>query len=137
MRGSLYYAVGDDFDARQEVWTLKARVAVEGRQLGFMSAIRLLFDIALDGFNAEQMHGLLRRSGLENILLFEDAGARLAFDVPGNGRLPTPDIMLLGAQFCPRHGEFEAVSARNDFVASAFDRRMRGRRATWPFVKPP
>ena len=107
MNGSLYYVIGDDFNVRDDLWALVARVAAEKRHVGFNSAVRLLFDLAVDGFNPDQMNGLLNPTDFDDILLFVDSGMRLAFDVPGNGRASTPDIMLLAAQFCPRRGEFE------------------------------
>jgi hypothetical protein len=136
MNGSLYYAVGQDFDPRQELWDLKARVAAEDRYRGYFSAVRMLFDLSVDGFDPEQMNGLLESTNSENVVLFEDCGVCLAFDLPGNGRLRTPDIMLLAAQFCPlRGGPAHAVSLTT-FVETAAERRLIGNRATWYLVKP-
>jgi hypothetical protein len=136
MHGSLYYAIGQDFDPRQELRDLKARVAAEDRHRGYFSAVRLLFDLAVDGFDPEQMNGLLESTNNTNVMLFEDSGVRLAFDLPGHGRLQTADIILLAAQFCPlRGGPAHAISL-TVFVETASERRLIGTRATWHLVKP-
>lgn len=136
MLGFLYYASGADFDARREVWALRARVAAEQRLRGYMSAVRLLFDLSVDGFRPDDMQGLLDPTDIENILVFEDSGVRLAFNVPGNGRLPTPDIMLLAAELCALDRQARAAT-RRAFAASARHRYRNGERAIWPLVKSP
>jgi len=135
MNGDLLYAFGDDFDVRREVWALKARVDAEERHRGFMSAVRLLFDLALDGFKPDDMRGLLEPTEVENILVFEDAGVRLIFNVPGNGRLSTPDIMLLVAEFYPAPEEPGAKAWRLALILEARRRGTEGQRGTWPLVK--
>ena len=134
MQGSLNYVSGKDFDARQEVWDLKSRVDVENRHRGYMSAVRLLFDLAVDGFKSGSMSGLLQPTQIENILVLEDSGVRLAFHVPGNGRYPTPDIMLLAAEFCSLVPAQRAAS-RASFVAMAAQ-RSKGKNEAWPLVRP-
>lgn len=135
MKGDLFYAVADDFDARREFITLTARVAAQGRYRGYWSALKLLLDVARDGFNPIEMRELLERTEAENVLLFEDAGVRLTFDVPANGLLSTPDIMLLASEFCPRPGQAMHVATRVALIAASADRRIRGRRATWALAK--
>jgi hypothetical protein len=134
MNGHLLYAAGDDFDVRQEFWTLKTRVAAEDRYRGYFSAVRLLFDLAVDGFKPGEMRGLFEATPIENIMLFEDAGVRLAFQVPGNGRHSTPDIMLLAAEFCPLNPAQRAASHASFAAAAA--QRAHGRVEKWPLIKP-
>jgi hypothetical protein len=131
---TLFYAYGEDFDARQEIWDLQARVSVEDRHVGYLSAVRLLLDIAIDGFRPDGVGRLLSVTEIDNILLFEDSGVRLAFEVPGNGRYETPDIMLLTAKSCPRRKEDGHASTRTALVQDAARRQSKGQRGQWPFA---
>ena len=67
-------------------------------------------------------------------MLFEDAGVRLAFEVPGNGLFPTQDVTLLAAEFCHDRGQATYTLGRAKFIVTAASRRLRGRRATWPLA---
>ena len=122
-------------DARREVQELLTRVAAEARHRGCLDALRLLQDVAIDGYSPDEMKGLLIETTVENVLVFESLGVRLAFDVPGNGRAPTPDIALLAAEFCDLDRAARAAT-RPIFVARAVERRRLGERATWLLVKP-
>ncbi|MBI3704468.1 MAG: hypothetical protein HY244_11640 [Rhizobiales bacterium] len=129
------YITGNAGDARREVKELMGRVAAEARHRGCLDALRLLRDVALEGYNPDEMKGLLIETTNENVLVFESEGVRLAFDVPGNGRASTPDIALLAAEFC----DFDRVAratTRPMFIARAVERRRTGERAIWPLVKP-
>jgi hypothetical protein len=134
MNGALYYVAGEGFDARQDIWDLQARIAEEDRYAGFASAIRLLIDLATDGFKPDRDGGLLEPTDADNVLLFEDAGMRLALEVPGQGRAATPDISLLAAQFCGLDRK-SRKAGRAAFVATALERRKTGQRMTWPLAK--
>ena len=111
------------------------RVAAAARHQGYLDALRLLRDIAIDGYKPDEMEGLLIETTTENVLVFESVGVRLAFDVPGNGRASTPDIALLAAEFCDLD-RFARAATRPMFIARAVERSRTGERAIWPLVKP-
>jgi hypothetical protein len=132
MRGGLLYIAGQDFDARKEIWTLQAQVEKQKLHRGFASAIRLLVDLALDGYKPSTHP--LEQTNFDNVLLFEDAGMRLAFNVPGNGRAPSPDIMLLASGTCTPDRAVRAAS-RAKFITDAAVRRKHGQSLIWPLTK--
>lgn len=134
MNGELQYVRGDGFDAQLELRQLAKLVAKEKRHSGYWSGLRLLRDFATTGFSPSEHSPLLEPTGTDDVFIFEDSGLRLAFDVPGNGRHPTPDIALLSAEFCPlsRAARRETRAAS---ITQATVRRRTGERRTWPLVK--
>jgi hypothetical protein len=136
MRGSLNYLAASDFDPQGEIRALRDRVAAEGRHNGYMSAIRLLLDLAMDGYLPHRDGGMLERTAIEDIFVFEDSGVRLGFCVPGNGRHTTPDIALLGAEFCPLDRAQRAAS-REPFARTMYRRYKSGTGFTWPLARHP
>lgn len=134
MKGELLYVRGAGFDAQLELKGLAPRVDIEQRHSGYWSGLRLLRDIATIGFSPAKLGPLFEKTDVDDVLLFEDSGFRLAFDVPGNGRHATPDIALLAAEFCALSRKAR-LATRADFVAKASERRRKGEHVTWLFVK--
>lgn len=137
MEGYLNVSVGPEglaFDPRAELRDLRDRVAAEQRHHGYMSAIRLLLDLAMDGYLPDRDGGLLMRTSIENILVFEDSGVRLGFAVPGNGRHSTPHISFLGAQFCALDREQRAAD-RESFARAMHHRSRSGTDQSWPLAR--
>lgn len=136
MRGSLSYMAAADFDPQAELRSLRDGVAAEGRHSGYMSAIRLLLDLAMDGYLPHRDGAMFERTASEDILVFEDSGVRLGFGVPGNGRHTTPDITLLGVEFCPLDRAQRAAS--REFFAQIMQRRYKsGTSSVWPLARYP
>lgn len=137
MNGLLRIRVGEadlGFDPRVELRALRDRVEAEQRHQGYMSAIRLLLDLAVDGYLPQRDGGLLMSTGIENIFVFEDAGVRLGFGVPGNGRHSTPHISFLGVEFCAVDRGQRAAD-RGAFAEVMAHRYRLGTDQSWPLAK--
>lgn len=137
MRGYLYYMVGDEFDASADVWDLRAQLHATNRYAGFASAVGLLVELAIDGYASDRHAHMLQSTSAENLMLFEDAGVRLGFDVPGNGRASTPDVALLGAEFYDVDPHNPTDRGRTSFITTMRLRRKRRTRIeAWTIADP-
>ena len=136
MRGFLYYIVGDAFDASDDLWNLRNNLHVADRYAGFASAVELLLDFAKEGYSSDRHRHMLQNTATENLMLFQDAGVRLGFNVPGSGRAPTPDIAFLGAEFYDTDPGNLTDRGRTSFVTAMRSRLARGRMEIWTFAAP-